>query len=77
MVSGCGGLPRWANWLLRANITSGNAEKSDVAVLKTLQVLPVERGAGLSQPGMRAAEACLADGDWLHIFPEVDTALLH
>lgn len=37
----------------------------------SLQVLPVERGAGLSQPGMRAAEACLADGDWLHIFPEV------
>ena len=33
-------------------------------------MLPVERGAGLAQPGMRAAEARLAQGDWLHIFPE-------
>jgi hypothetical protein len=30
----------------------------------------VERGAGLAQPGMAAAEARLAAGDWLHVFPE-------
>ena len=36
----------------------------------TLQTLPVERGAGLEQPGIRAAEARLAAGDWVHIFPE-------
>ena len=35
-----------------------------------MQVLPVERGAGLAQPGIRAAEARLASGDWVHIFPE-------
>lgn len=34
------------------------------------QVLPVERGAGLDQAGMRAAEARLAAGDWVHVFPE-------
>lgn len=34
------------------------------------QVLPVERGAGLEQAGMRAAEARLAAGDWVHVFPE-------
>jgi len=41
------------------------------------EVLPVERGAGLAQPGMRAAEARLAHGDWLHIFPEARPAPLH
>ena len=34
------------------------------------QVLPVERGAGLSQFGMRVAQGRLAAGDWVHIFPE-------
>ena len=34
------------------------------------QVLPVERGAGLHQTGMLAAQARLAAGDWVHIFPE-------
>jgi len=44
--------------------------------IAALQVLPVERGAGLAQPGMRAAEARLAHGDWLHIFPEARPAPL-
>ena len=30
----------------------------------------MERGAGLEQAGMRAAEARLAAGDWVHVFPE-------
>lgn len=30
----------------------------------------MERGAGLDQAGMRAAEARLAAGDWVHVFPE-------
>ena len=30
----------------------------------------MERGAGLAQPGMAAAEARLAAGDWVHVFPE-------
>ena len=34
------------------------------------QVLPVERGAGLQQQGMQAAEDCLNRGDWVHVFPE-------
>ncbi|KAG1668069.1 hypothetical protein FOA52_010479 [Chlamydomonas sp. UWO 241] len=34
------------------------------------KVLPIQRGGGLSQPGMRAAEARLAAGDWVHVFPE-------
>ncbi|KXZ56767.1 hypothetical protein GPECTOR_1g691 [Gonium pectorale] len=34
------------------------------------KVLPVRRGGGLAQPGMAAAEARLAAGDWVHIFPE-------
>jgi monolysocardiolipin acyltransferase len=34
------------------------------------KVLPLARGAGLAQPGLAAAEARLARGDWLHMFPE-------
>jgi monolysocardiolipin acyltransferase len=34
------------------------------------KVLPLARGAGLEQPGLAAAEARLARGDWVHIFPE-------
>ena len=33
-------------------------------------MLPVERGTGLSQFGMRVAQSRLAAGDWVHIFPE-------
>ncbi|BDA47309.1 probable Tafazzin [Coccomyxa sp. Obi] len=40
------------------------------AFFRTAKVLPVERGAGLDQAGMRAAEARLAAGDWVHVFPE-------
>jgi monolysocardiolipin acyltransferase len=40
------------------------------AFFRAGQVLPVERGKGLDQPGMRAAENRLAAGDWVHIFPE-------
>ena len=34
------------------------------------QVLPIERGAGLQQQGMQAAEDRLNRGDWVHVFPE-------
>ncbi|GAB4819514.1 hypothetical protein N2152v2_006560 [Parachlorella kessleri] len=37
---------------------------------KAAKVLPVERGAGLGQFGMRVAQSRLAAGDWVHIFPE-------
>lgn len=40
------------------------------ALLKSAKVLPIERGAGLGQPGVVAAERRLAGGDWVHIFPE-------
>ncbi len=35
-----------------------------------MQTLPVERGVGMDQPGMRAAQGRLAAGEWVHIFPE-------
>lgn len=34
------------------------------------QVLKTERGLGLDQPAMWAAEERLSAGDWVHIFPE-------
>mmetsp|Transcript_16092 Transcript_16092/g.26537 ORF Transcript_16092/g.26537 Transcript_16092/m.26537 type:complete len:475 (+) Transcript_16092:130-1554(+) len=34
------------------------------------KVLPVERGAGLDQKGLRAAIDKLDHGDWVHIYPE-------
>lgn len=37
---------------------------------RTTKVLPVERGTGLDQLGMRAAEYQLNQGQWIHIFPE-------
>lgn len=40
------------------------------SLLKSAKVLPIERGAGLGQPGVVAAERRLARGDWVHIFPE-------
>lgn len=40
------------------------------AFFRAGQVLPVERGRGMQQPGMRAAQARLAAGEWVHIFPE-------
>lgn len=45
------------------------AHPSLVHFFRTAKVLPVERGAGLHQLGMRAAEARLSEGDWVHIFP--------
>jgi len=40
------------------------------AFFRAGKVLPVDRGAGLAQPGMAAAEGRLAAGEWVHIFPE-------
>ena len=37
---------------------------------RAAKVLPVERGAGVDQPGMRVAASRLAAGDWVHVFPE-------
>lgn len=41
-----------------------------VPFFRAAKVLPVERGAGMFQPGLAAAEARLRAGDWVHIFPE-------
>lgn len=35
-----------------------------------VQVLPIDRGAGLQQQGMQAAQERLSRGDWVHVFPE-------
>lgn len=40
------------------------------AASRTLKILPVDRGAGIEQGGMKAAAACLQRGEWVHIFPE-------
>jgi len=43
------------------------------ALARTLRcgkVLPVDRGAGLEQEGMRLASSKLAAGHWVHVFPE-------
>ncbi|MEW5301950.1 MAG: hypothetical protein WDW36_004773 [Sanguina aurantia] len=37
---------------------------------RAAKVLPVARGAGMTQPGMAAAEERLQHGEWVHIFPE-------
>jgi len=36
---------------------------------RDMKTLPIERGGGLDQVGMRAAEYRLNQGDWVHIFP--------
>jgi monolysocardiolipin acyltransferase len=41
-----------------------------VPFFRAAKVLPVERGAGMYQPGLAAAEERLRAGDWVHIFPE-------
>jgi monolysocardiolipin acyltransferase len=41
-----------------------------VPFFRAAKVLPVERGAGMHQPGLAAAEERLRAGDWVHIFPE-------
>ncbi|EFJ51950.1 hypothetical protein VOLCADRAFT_103147 [Volvox carteri f. nagariensis] len=41
-----------------------------VPLFRAAKVLPVVRGGGMAQPGMAAAEARLAAGEWVHIFPE-------
>lgn len=40
------------------------------AFFRSGKVLPLTRGRGLEQPGLAAAEARLAEGQWVHIFPE-------
>lgn len=51
-------------------LLKASTDATHVPVLPALQVLPVERGAGLSQYGMRVAQSRLSAGDWVHIFPE-------
>lgn len=34
------------------------------------KTLPVERGAGISQPIMKVVSKAVARGDWVHVFPE-------
>ena len=40
------------------------------AFFRAGKVLPVARGRGMHQPGLAAAELRLAEGQWVHIFPE-------
>ena len=35
-----------------------------------MQTLPIERGRGVDQAGVRAAQSRLQRGDWVHVFPE-------
>ena len=41
-----------------------------VPLFRAAKVLPVQRGGGMTQPGMQAAEKKLQEGQWVHIFPE-------
>ena len=61
--------PRALRWTLCATDRCFT-NPAAAAFFRAGKVLPVERGAGLDQPGMRAAEALLARGDWVHVFPE-------
>lgn len=40
------------------------------AFFRAGKTLPLERGVGMDQAGMRAAQGRLAAGEWVHIFPE-------
>jgi 1-acyl-sn-glycerol-3-phosphate acyltransferase len=44
--------------------------KLESSFFKAVQVLPVERGAGLHQESMKVATRLLSRGGWVHIFPE-------
>lgn len=65
----CRWIPTWTTQACGRIFTVGSFLRIWRLVLK-LQTLPVERGKGMDQPGMRAAEQRLAAGDWVHIFPE-------
>eukprot|EP01026_Neomeris_dumetosa_P081466 TRINITY_DN9160_c0_g1_i14.p1 TRINITY_DN9160_c0_g1~~TRINITY_DN9160_c0_g1_i14.p1 ORF type:complete len:420 (-),score=32.96 TRINITY_DN9160_c0_g1_i14:418-1629(-) len=39
-------------------------------LFKWAKTLPIERGKGLDQPGVIAAQEYLNQGDWVHMFPE-------
>lgn len=61
--------PRRLRWTLCATDRCFT-NPAAAAFFRAGKVLPVERGAGLAQPGMRVAEALLGRGDWVHVFPE-------
>lgn len=61
--------PRHLRWTLCASDRCFTNPVAS-AFFRTVKVLPVERGAGLVQPGMAAAEQLLRQGQWVHIFPE-------
>ncbi|KIZ00923.1 putative lysophosphatidylcholineacyltransferase [Monoraphidium neglectum] len=61
--------PEKLRWTLCASDRCFHREAL-VPFFRAAKVLPVERGAGMFQPGLAAAEARLRAGDWVHIFPE-------
>eukprot|EP00899_Mesostigma_viride_P028638 jgi/Mesvir1/895/Mv17457-RA.1 len=60
---------RYARWLLCATDRCFQ-NRLQSCLVRLGKVLPIERGAGLEQDGMRWAIGRLRQGDWVHIFPE-------
>eukprot|EP00798_Chlamydomonas_sp_ICE-L_P002724 gene2724-12597_t len=44
--------------------------KSMIPAFRAAKLLPIQRGGGMRQEGMVAAEHRLQQGDWVHVFPE-------
>ena len=62
--------PRKLRWGMCAADRCFNKGRLAEAFCRAGKVLKTERGAGLEQPAMWAAEKQLGAGDWVHIFPE-------
>ena len=57
-------------WCLRACVCGIHSRVLRSQFFLNGKTLPIERGHGLRQPAMQTAAQLLAQGDWVHFFPE-------